>query len=263
VCCVCTCTRSTCHLQNRRRSLGGQIDGFKDSAEDAFWRPAEGFFRPIFNSMFNAKINLFVGTAGHEPPLKMPNRIVRILAALIRAHAAHMFCATPVLTERQDLRKRPKMPSEGSERPSFGRFFGSSARCQFISTRGYPRCTCICRIHAVKRRRGIYRNAPKIPLEAKIHVLLPILRFPRFRAHDAHAFTQRERTSHWPALKDPFLRASRRLLSPFSPIFRFSKRTAAIGYAVLADLHTLHASYAQVGCDSHKSLCHLISGSEI
>ena len=30
-----------------------------------------------------------------------------------------------------DLKKRPKM------RPSFGRFFGSSTRCEFISTRGY------------------------------------------------------------------------------------------------------------------------------
>ena len=29
-----------------------------------------------------------------------------------------------------DLKNRPKMPSQGSERPSFGRFLGSSTQCR-------------------------------------------------------------------------------------------------------------------------------------
>jgi hypothetical protein len=49
----------------------------------------------------------------------MPIRVARILEAPIRAHAAHIFCATGVLSRNSRiLKNRPKMPSEGSERPS-------------------------------------------------------------------------------------------------------------------------------------------------
>ena len=119
----------------------------------------------------------------------------------------------------------------------------NARRCQFIL---HAR---ICALAAFKERAEDSLRRSKIP------VLLPILRNPRFRAHAAHAFTQRRRTSYWPALKNPFLRGSRRLLSPISPIFRFSKRTAAIGYAVLAACTRCTHHDAQVGYDSHKNLC--------
>jgi hypothetical protein len=139
----------------------------------------------------------------------MPIRIVRIGARTYR-RCTHVLRKDRCWPKDTDLKNRPRMPSAGSERPSFPNFWDfplNERRCQFIL---HAR---ICAHAALKER------AEDSLWRSKIPVLLPILRYPRFRAHDAHAFTQRRRTSYWPALKNPFLRAQDAF---FRPLLRFS-----------------------------------------
>ena len=134
---------------SRTRCTGLRADGqlvlagFKESARDAFLRAQDAFVR------------LFLRFSGVRADV-----IGQPLIRAARVHAAHMFCATPVLAQKDtDLKNRPRMPSQGSERPSFGLFLGSSTQCrrrQFFPRADMHTCwTFICRIHAVKRRRGI------------------------------------------------------------------------------------------------------------
>jgi hypothetical protein len=129
----------------------------------------------------------------------MPIWIVRILGAPICAHAAHFFCATGAPSRNtRILKNRPKMPSQGSVRPSFGRFLGSSTQCRrchlFPRADMGTRCTCILQnIRGEATSSDLKESAQDALGGPKYPPLLPILRFPRFRAHAAHAFAQRRR----------------------------------------------------------------------
>jgi hypothetical protein len=158
----------------------------------------------------------------------MPIQIVRILGAPIRAHAAHFFCATGVPSRNSRiLKNRPKMPSQGSERPSFGRFLGSSTqcrRCHYFHAR-----ICAHAAHAFAEYRGeatsrdLKGMGRRCPWRSKIPLLLSIFRSPRFsrtrctrlRAEGAHVLTGFKESA-----QDALLRGSKRLPSPISPILR-------------------------------------------
>jgi hypothetical protein len=161
--------------------------------------------------MFNAKIYLFNRDGRPRAP-KMSIRVVRI-GARTYTRRTHVLRKDRCWPKDTDLKNRPRMPSADSERPSFPSSWDfplNARRCQFIL---HAR---ICAHAALKEWAEDPLWAPKIP------VLLPIFRYPRFRAHDAHAFTQRRRTSYWPALKNPFLRVQDAFFCPFLrfPLFK-------------------------------------------
>jgi hypothetical protein len=117
----------------------GQIDGFKESADDAFWGPAEGFFRPILR--FDVQCgNQFIQCTDSRPSApKMPIRVARILQAPIRAHAAHIFCARGAEPKSTDFKESAEDAFGRLQDAFFCRFFAFSTQCrrqQFISTRG-------------------------------------------------------------------------------------------------------------------------------
>ena len=161
----------------------------------------------------------------------MPIRIARIGARTYR-RCTHVLRKDRCWPKDTDLKNRPRMPSAGSERPSFPNSWDfplNARRCQFIL---HAR---ICAHAAFKERAEDSLRRSKIP------VLLPILRNPRFRAHAAHAFTQRRRTPYWPALKNPFLRLKTPSFAHFSD-FPLFKANCCNWLRSSRCLHTLHAS---------------------
>ena len=134
----------------------GQIDGFKESADDAFWGPAEGFFRPILR--FDVQCgNQFIQCTDSRPSApKMPIRVARILEAPIRAHAAHIFCATGVLSRnsrilkigRRCLRKAPK----GLLLPILRVFHSMQTSAIYFDARCAHAAHVFCRIRGEARR---------------------------------------------------------------------------------------------------------------
>ena len=115
-----------------------------------------------------------------------------------------------MLAERHGFKESAKDAIGRLREAFFSQFLGFSAQCKTLPIY-FTRAECAHAAFKERTEDSIWRS--------KIPVLLPILRYPRFRAHDAHAFTQRRRTSYWPALKNPFLRAQDAFFRPF---LRFS-----------------------------------------